>query len=144
MVQDFRGFEKFVQGRRVEYIPQLVSRICGLCSCAHQVASLRAIEDGMGIIPTPSINGLREIISLAELIASHALSYYFLSMPDQVGSRGGVFELVKSHPEVMEQAFALRKAGQEIVTLLGKRPVHPVSMGGDGFLKLCQRMTCSR
>ncbi len=134
MVQDFRGFEKFVQGRRVEYMPQLVSRICGLCSCAHQITSLRAIEDAMGIIPTPSINGLREIIGLGELISSHALSYFYLSLPDLVGVRGGVFELVDNHPEIMKEAFALRKAGQDIVTLLGKRAIHPASMGVGRFL----------
>ena len=135
MVHDFRGFEKFVQGRKVEYMPQLVSRICGLCSCAHQIASLRAIEDAMSITPTPSLDKLREIIGLGELMASHALSYFYLSMPDLVGAKGGVFELVQSHPLVMKEAFALRKAGQNIVTLLGKRAVHPVSMGVGRFLK---------
>jgi len=134
MVQDFRGFEKFVQGRRIEFVPHLISRICGLCSSSHQVASLRGIEDGLDITPTQSTEALRDVIALGELIGSHALSYYYLSMPDQVGAPGGVFDLIKTHPEVMQEAIALRKEGQEIVKIIGKRAVHPVSMGIGRFL----------
>ena len=134
MVQDFRGFEKFVQGRRIEFVPHLISRICGLCSSSHQVASLRGIEDGLDITPTQSTEALRDVIALGELIGSHALSYYYLSMPDQVGAPGGVFDLIKTHPDVMQEAIALRKEGQEIVKLIGKRAVHPVSMGVGRFL----------
>jgi coenzyme F420-reducing hydrogenase alpha subunit len=64
VVYDFRGFEKFMQGRRVEHIPSLVSRICGLCSVAHQVASLKAIEDALGIQVPKSIDLLRETMVL--------------------------------------------------------------------------------
>jgi len=134
MVEDFRGFERFCQGKRVEFIPHLVSRICGLCSAAHQVASLKAIEDALGVVVPTSVNSLRESIVLGEWISSHALSYFFLSMPDFVGAAGGVFELMNTHQEVTEEAFALRKAGQRIVQLLGKRAAHPVAMGVGRFL----------
>ena len=134
MVEDFRGFERFSQGKRVEFIPHLVSRICGLCSAAHQVASLKAIEDALGVVVPTSVKSLRESIVLGEWINSHALSYFFLSMPDFVGAAGGVFELMNTHQEVTEEAFALRKAGQRIVQLLGKRAAHPVAMGVGRFL----------
>jgi NAD-reducing hydrogenase large subunit len=134
MVEDFRGFERFCQGKRVEFIPHLVSRICGLCSAAHQVASLKAIEDALGVVVPTSVKSLRESIMLGEWISSHALSYFFLSMPDFVGAAGGVFELMNTHQEVTEEAFALRKAGQRIVQLLGKRAAHPVAMGVGRFL----------
>jgi len=134
MVEDFRGFEKFSQGKRVEFIPHLVSRICGLCSAAHQVASLNAIEDALGVEVPNSVSCLREVIVLGEWISSHALSYFFLSMPDFVGAAGGIFELMDTHPEITGEAFILRKAGQRIVQLLSKRAAHPVAMGIGRFL----------
>ena len=134
LVEDFRGFERFSQGRRVEFIPHLVSRICGLCSGAHQVASFEAIEDGLGVDVPSSIKNLRQILVLGEWISSHALSYFFLTMPDFVGAAGGVFELMDTHPEVTGEAFALRKSGQRIVELLGKRAAHPVALGVGRFL----------
>jgi coenzyme F420-reducing hydrogenase alpha subunit len=133
VVYDFRGFEKFMQGRRVEHIPSLVSRICGLCSVAHQVASLKAIEDALGIQVPKSIDLLRETLVLGEWIGSHSLSYFYLTLPDFMGSSGGFFELMKTHPEVAREAYELRKAGQRIVELLGKRATHPVSLTIGGF-----------
>jgi coenzyme F420-reducing hydrogenase alpha subunit len=133
VVYDFRGFEKFMQGRRVEHIPALVSRICGLCSAAHQVASLKAIEDALGIQVPSSIDLLREAVVLGEWIGSHALSYFYLTLPDFMGSSGGFFELMKTHPEVAREAYELRKAGQRIVEVLGKRATHPVSLIIGGF-----------
>jgi len=133
VVYDFRGFEKFMQGRRVEHIPSLVSRICGLCSAAHQVAGLMAIEDALGIQVPRSIALLRETVVLGEWISSHSLSYFYLTLPDFMGSSGGFFELMKTHPEVAREAYELRKAGQRIVELLGKRATHPVSLTIGGF-----------
>lgn len=129
IVQDFRGFEKLSQGKDVESIPHIVSRICGLCCTAHQLASLQAIEDALGIEVPPAVERLRKIAFLGELISSHALSYFFLTLPDTVGASQGVFDLMKDHPEVAKDAFALRKAGLSIVHILGKRQVHPVSFG---------------
>jgi NAD-reducing hydrogenase large subunit len=134
MVQDFRGFERFVRGRHVELVPHLVSRICGLCCTAHQVASLRAIEEALAVDVPPSVHRLREILVLAEWISSHALSYFFLTLPDHLGTSGGIFELSRTHPEITREAFRLRKAGLRIVQLLGKRSVHPVAMGVGRFL----------
>ncbi len=93
------------QGRRVDHIPSLVSRICGLCSAAHQVASLKAIEDALGIQVPRSIDLLRETLVLGEWVGSHSLSYFYLTLPDFMGSSGGFFELMKTHPEV---ALAVR------------------------------------
>ena len=112
MVYDFRGFEKFMQGRRVEHIPSLVSRICGLCSAAHQVAGLKAIEDALSVQVPRSVDLLRETVVLGEWISSHSLSYFYLTLPDFMGSSGGFFELMKTHPEVAREAYELRKAGQ--------------------------------
>jgi coenzyme F420-reducing hydrogenase alpha subunit len=133
-VQDFRGFEGFMRGRRVESVPNIVSRICGLCCGAHQVASLKALEDAMGIEVPPSVEMLRQILVYGEWISSHALSYFFFTMPDLSGISGGIYGLLDTYPETMTEAFALRKAGLKIVELLGKRAVHPVALGLGGFL----------
>jgi len=135
MVHEFRGFEKFVQGRQVEHVPQIISRICGLCSASHQVAGIQAVEDAVGFVPPRSLKNLREVVVLGEWIASHSLSYFFLTMPDFVGAKGGIFELMDKDPEVVKEAYALRLGGQKITELLGGRATHPVSLGIGRFLK---------
>jgi len=136
MVHDFRGFERFMGGRKVEFVPQLISRICGLCSASHQVASIKAIEAAIDIKVPATVASLRKIILLGERISSHALSYFYLSMPDFLGAQGGIFELMKTHPEIADEALFLRRSGQSIIQILGKRSVHPVSMGIGEFLQL--------
>jgi coenzyme F420-reducing hydrogenase alpha subunit len=134
LVHEFRGFEGFLRNIRVENVPHMISRICGLCSCSHQVASISAIEEALGVEPPRSVRVLREIMVLGEWINSHALSYFFLTMPDFVGAAGGgVFELMESHPEFTRDAFALRNAGLRIVEILGKRTSHPVTIGVGQF-----------
>jgi NAD-reducing hydrogenase large subunit len=133
MVQDFRGFEKMTQGKGVESVPHMVSRICGLCSTAHQVAGFQAIEDALGIYPPPSVDKLRQIGVWGEWIASHALSYFFLTLPDTLGTARGAFDLMQDHPDVARDAFFLRKSGNRIVEIVGKRPVHAVALGVGRF-----------
>jgi coenzyme F420-reducing hydrogenase alpha subunit len=112
----------------------MVSRICGLCSTSHQVASIKAIEDALEVQTPFSVQALREIMVLGEWINSHALSYFFLTMPDFVGASKGIFQLMESNPDITKDAFALRDSGLRIVKLLGKRPSHPVTMGIGRFL----------
>jgi NAD-reducing hydrogenase large subunit len=133
MVQDFRGFEKMTQGKMVESVPHMVSRICGLCSTAHQVAGFRAIENALGIQVPASVRKLRDIALWGEWIASHALSYFFLTMPDMLGAGRGVFDLMGEYPDVARDAFFLRKAGNRIVEIVTKRPVHAVAFGVGRF-----------
>lgn len=133
LVHEFRGFEGFLRGIRVENVPHMVSRICGLCSCSHQVASILAIEEALGVNAPKSLRALREILVLGEWINSHAFSYFFLTMPDFIGASGGVFELMEKHPQIAREAFALRKAGLNIVQVLGKRTSHPVTIGVGCF-----------
>ncbi len=83
---------------------------------------------------TPSsVRHLREIQVLGEWINSHALTYFFLSMPDFVGASSGIFDLIRSHPEIAREAFALRDAGLNIVRILGGRTSHPVTTGIGRF-----------
>jgi NAD-reducing hydrogenase large subunit len=133
LVHEFRGFESFLKGIRVENVPHMVSRICGLCSCSHQVASVIAIEEALSIEAPLSVRALREILVLGEWINSHALSYFFLSLPDFIGASGGIFELMETQPDIAREAFALRQQGLKIVKLLGRRSSHPVTTGVGRF-----------
>lgn len=132
-VQDFRGFEKFMQGKQVESAPIMASRICGLCCTAHQLAGFRAVEAALGVVVPPSVDKLRQIGVLGEWIASHALSYFFLTLPDELGASQGVFELMQKHPDLAKDAFFLRKTGNKILEVMGKRAVHPTAMGVGRF-----------
>ena len=133
-VLEFRGFEKFVSGRRAEWVPHMISRICGLCSTAHQVAGTRAVENALGLVPDARTRHLREIMVLGEWISSHSLSYFFLTLPDFVGTEGGVFELRNHHPEIFDEAFSLRRSAMHLVQLFGKRDTHPVTLAPGRFL----------
>jgi len=129
MVQDFRGFEKFIQEKSVESAPHIVARICGLCCTTHEVASLLAIEDALDVNVPASVDTLRKIAVLGEWISSHSLSYFFLTMPDDFNSSRGIFDLMREDPEITKDAFFLRKTGNRIVEIVAKRAVHPVALG---------------
>lgn len=133
MVEDFRGFEKLCQGKSIAYVPHIVSRICGLCCMAHQAASVRAIEDALEIEVSETVRKLRQAAVFGEWIASHALSYFFLTQPDVLGTKEGVFGLIQHYPQIAETAFSIQKAGSRIVELLGKRSVHPIAMCAGGL-----------
>jgi NAD-reducing hydrogenase large subunit len=133
MVQDFRGFEKMTQGKMVESVPHMVSRVCGLCSTAHQVAGFRAIEDALGLEVPASVDRLRQVAVWGEWIASHALSYFFLTLPDALGTARGAFDLMQGHPDIARDAFYLRKSGNRIVEIVGRRAVHAVALAVGAF-----------
>jgi len=133
-VLEFRGFEKFVSGRRAEWVPHMISRICGLCSTAHQVAGVRAIENAIGLEVDVRTRQIREIMVLGEWISSHSLSYFFLSSSDFMGAEGGIFELQKNYPETFDEAFSLRRTAMDLVQLFGKRNTHAVTLAPGRFL----------
>ena len=128
MVADFRGFEKLCQGKKAAHIPHIISRICGLCCTAHQVASMQAIENALQIDVGPTITKLRQAAVYGEWITSHAISYFFLTQPDLMGTDQGIFGLIQQHPQIAETAFAIKQSGERIIELLGGRAVHPIAM----------------
>jgi coenzyme F420-reducing hydrogenase alpha subunit len=132
MVEDFRGFEKLCQGKAIAHIPHIISRICGLCCTAHQVASVRAIEDALEVEVPAAIRSIRQAAVYGEWIASHAISYFFLTQPDFLGTKQGIFGLIKQHPEIAEVAFSIQKAGSRMVEILGGRAVHAIAIQSGG------------
>jgi NAD-reducing hydrogenase large subunit len=129
-VNEFRGFEKFCEGRLMWEMPGITSRICGICPASHPIASAKAGDDilAIGIPPTAEI--LRRLMTLAQWVQSHALSFFHLSAPDLLlgfdsdPARRNLFGLVADHPDVARRGIRLRKFGQEIIELLGGRRIH--------------------
>ena len=130
-VTEFRGFEKFCEGRPFWEMPGLTARICGICPVSHLLAASRAGDAILAVsIPSPA-EKLRRLMNLGQIVQSHALSIFHLSGPDLLlgmdsdPSRRNVFGLIADFPEVARAGIRLRQFGQEIIGTLGGRKIHP-------------------
>lgn len=139
-VEGSRYFEGILKGRSCLDAPELTSRICGICSCIHTVCSIKAVENALGIKPSEQTRLLRELIVLGERIRSHATHLYFLALPDYLGYNSAL-ELAQKHKKDVERALLLTKAGNELITLIGGREMHPVSAQVGRMLKLPSQNT---
>ena len=129
-----RFFEKFLEGRLAEEIPDIVARICGICPVAYQMSGVLAIEQAFGIAVTPWVETMRRLLYAGEWIESHALHIHLLALPDFLGAESA-FDLAKTHPEVLKRGVTLQGIGNAIVAFLGGRSVHPVGVAVGGFHK---------
>lgn len=127
-----RFFQAFLVGRHYEEIPDLVSRICGICPVAHMVTSMQALEQALEIIPSPETRHMRELLALSQWIQSHALHTYMLAVPDYLGY-ASVLEMIPEHKATVEQALRLKRLGNDLTTLIGGREIHPVTAVIGGF-----------
>src|SRR3989338_1306293 len=130
-----RYFEGIVIGRNYTEAHELTSRICGICSCAHVIAAITAIENAIGFIPSKQTIMLRELMTLGERIRSHATHIYFLALPDYVGYESALAMVPKFKPQ-LNNALLLMKTGNHIIKTLAARDLHPVSATVGGWLKL--------
>ena len=118
-------------GRRDEVL-DIVARICGICPVAYQMSAVHAFEDVAGIQVDPAVTALRRLLYCGEWIESHALHVYLLHAPDFLGYPSAI-ELARDHRVLVERALALKKAGNQLVSLVGGRPIHPVTVRVGGF-----------
>ncbi|MCA9652709.1 MAG: nickel-dependent hydrogenase large subunit [Myxococcales bacterium] len=130
-----RFFEAFLRGRRIEEVPDIVARICGICPIAYQMSAVAAIESALGHVVPVGIRDLRRLMYCGEWIESHALHVFLLHAPDFLGYPSAV-EMAADHREIVERGLALKKAGNRIIELLGGRAVHPVSVRVGGFSRV--------
>ncbi len=130
-----RLFEAFLRGRSSSELPDLVARICGICPTAHQITAVQAIERAFGVEPQGSIRTLRRLLACGEWIESHALHVFLLHAPDFLGYPDA-FHMAKDHPEMARRGLELKKLGNQIMTLLGGRAVHPVTLKIGGFYRV--------
>jgi len=130
-ITQFRGFEKLCEGRPFHEMPSLMARICGICPVSHLVASAKACDAIMAVQIPRTAASLRRIINLAQLIQSHALSFFYLSAPDLLlgmdadPAGRNIFGLMQSHPEIARDGIRLRQFGQQVIELLGSKRIHP-------------------
>lgn len=136
-VTEFRGFEKFVEGRMVWEMPLITSRVCGICPVSHHVAAVKAVDDLLGVeIPRPAAL-LRELLQLAGFVHDHALHFFFLAGPDFLVGNGASRDLLgvlEGRPDLAASAIRLRKAGQAVVDAVGGQG-HPVTAIPGGMSK---------
>jgi sulfhydrogenase subunit alpha len=127
-----RFFEGLVVGRPYDDACEMVMRICGICSVGHFTASLKALEDAMGVNVSKQTQAMREVVAVGERIRSHATHLYFLALPDYLGHESALVLASKDKKKLVD-AITLMKAGNEIVTSFGGRQMHPMGGRVGGF-----------
>lgn len=133
-----RFFEAFLQGRHFTEVPDIVARICGICPVAYQMSAVHALEQIFGLRVGGPLRDLRRLIYCGEWIESHALHVYLLHAPDFLGYESAI-AMAKDHPEAVHRGLRLKKVGNQLITLLGGRSVHPVSVQVGGFSRVPRR-----
>lgn len=129
-----RFFEAFLRGRKYTEAPDITARICGICPIAYLLGAAQAMEDVCEVtIPAP-IRDLRRLIYCGEWIESHILHMYMLHAPDFLGYQDAI-QLAQDHPDVVQRGLRLKKIGNQIMTLLGGREIHPINICVGGFYK---------
>ncbi|RIK75813.1 Ni/Fe hydrogenase subunit alpha [candidate division KSB1 bacterium] len=129
-----RFFEAFLRGRDFSEAPDITARICGICPIAYQMSAVHAMEDAFGAKVEGQLRALRRLIYCGEWIESHTLHVYMLHAPDFLGYDDAI-QMAKDYPEVVQRGLQLKKIGNEIVTLVGGREIHPINIRVGGFYK---------
>ncbi len=133
-----RMFEAFLRGRHFLEAPDITARICGICPIAYQMSAVHAMEQALGVTVDPAVRLLRRLIYCGEWIESHALHVYMLHAPDFLGYQD-VIEMARDHGPAVEQALRLKKIGNHLMTVLGGREIHPISVCVGGFYRVPPR-----
>jgi len=129
-VTDFRGFEKFCEGRPFYEMPSITSRSCGICPVSHLMASAKACDAIVGVTPPATAVMLRRLMHMGQMIQSHALNFFHLSFPDLLlgmdadPAERNIFGLIEKQPELAIQGIKLRKFGQELIEKVAGRKIH--------------------
>jgi len=130
-----RLFEAFLRGRKFTEAPDITARICGICPIAYQMSAVHAMENALGVKVDGQLRALRRLVYCGEWIESHALHVYVLHAPDFLGYADAI-QMAKDYPKVVQRALQLKKIGNEVVTLLGGREIHPINLRVGGFYKV--------
>ena len=133
-----RFFEALLRGRAGAEAPDITARICGICPVAYQMSAVHAIEDAWGITVDGPLRALRRLLYCGEWIESHALHIVLLHAPDFLGFPDAI-SMAAAHGEAVQRGLALKKAGNEVLRLLGGREIHPVNVRVGGFYRVPTR-----
>lgn len=148
-IVEFRGFEKFIQGRPYWELPVLVQRLCGICPVSHHLAAAKACDKLVGVDQlTPTAEKIRRMMHYGQILQSHALHFFHLSSPDllfgfdDVVSHRNIVGVIKDHPEIAKQGVLLRKFGQEVIRHTSGKRIHgtgAIPGGVNKSLSLAER-----
>ena len=130
-----RFFEAFLRGRSFEEAPDITARICGICPVAYQMSAVHAMEEAFGVRVEGQLRALRRLLYCGEWIESHALHIYLLHAPDFLGYEDA-FQMAKDHGDTLQMALRLKKIGNELMTVVGGREIHPINVRVGGFYKV--------
>jgi len=133
-----RLFEAFLRGRDFREVPDITARICGICPVAYQMSSVSAMEAVCGVPVGGQHRALRRLLYCGEWIESHALHVYMLHAPDFLGYASAI-DMAADHPQVVQDARELKKIGNDLVSVLGGREIHPINARVGGFYRVPTR-----
>jgi sulfhydrogenase subunit alpha len=143
--EGLRLVEGLVRERDFNDVPQIVSRICAICSVAHTLTSIKAIEDAFAVQPGPQTLQLRDLMFRGENIESHALHLFLLALPDYFGYPSAA-DMAVEHREAVTLGLRLKRLGNSIQETIGGRAIHPVNalVGGFGSLPTADQLIALR
>ena len=145
-IVEFRGFERFVQGRPYWEMPVIVQRLCGICPVSHHLAASKALDQVVGArVLTPAALKLRRLMHTGQMLQSHALHFFHLSSPDllfgfdaEIGQRN-IVAVLEHHPDIARKGILLRKFGQEIIRVTAGKRVHGTGSVPGGVNRSLER-----
>ena len=130
-IVEFRGFEKFIQGRPYWEVPVMVQRLCGICPVSHHLAASKALDHIVGAIHlTPTAEKMRRLMHYGQILQSHALHFFHLSSPDLLFgfdsdmSKRNIIGMAEKHPDTAKRGILLRKFGQEVIRHTAGKRIH--------------------
>jgi coenzyme F420-reducing hydrogenase alpha subunit len=133
-----RFFEAFLRGRNFTEAPDITARICGICPIAYQMSSVHAMEKICGVKVDGQLRELRRLIYCGEWIQSHALHIYMLHAPDFLGYQDAI-QMAQVHQDIVKRGLKLKKIGNDLITFLGGREIHPINVRVGGFYKILNK-----
>ena len=130
-IVEFRGFERFIQGRPYWEVPVMVQRLCGICPVSHHLAASKAMDQVVGAVQlAPSAEKIRRLMHYGQILQSHALHFFYLCSPDLLFgfdsevTRRNIVGIAAAHPETARRGVLLRKFGQEVIRVTAGKRVH--------------------
>jgi len=141
-IVEFRGFEKFIQGRPYREVPFIVQRLCGICPVSHQLAAAKAVDQLVGVERlTPTAEKLRRLLHFGQVLQSHALHFFHLSSPDLLFGFGSdpaqrnIVGVLDKYPDLALKGVKLRKYGQQIIAAISGKRIHGTATVPGGMNK---------